>query len=355
MTAAGRCGADPVRVPEALVAAVQRNCDIADARHGRDAALCSYLLEMREYFRWEHGLPLAAAPNAQSLGRWVDEREALWATLEAAEFAPLPVAGAQVDPFDSAAMNRALGDAGFVYGGGVGRYHRPHFFLAQRVRAERRDGLEVLVSGCELARDLAGGLGALRGTTIHVRADAVRRWLWQRVELWTARPLEGPLRAALDAFGYRPGDTDAFERVADAQVEAVILHELGEARAGAALGDAWEAMLGGFERAPAELLARAVRDNLADCLSTVPTLAERGEPGAIHLWCASFEGLRRELFPRLVAGYEAWQRDGDRAALREAAAAGAVHWELVGRRLLALGGDERAIESMYRERRAFAL
>lgn len=350
--AAARCA---TAVPDALVEAVQRNCDIADARHGRDAALCSYLLEMREYFRWAHGLPLESAPNAQSLGRWVGEREALWATMEETEFARLPVAGAQVDPFDSAAVNRALGDAGLVYGGGVGRFHRPHFFLAERTRFERREGLEVLVSGCEYARDLAGGLGALQDRTIYVRADAIRRWLWQRIELWTARPLGGPLRAALDGLGYRPGDVASFERVVAAQVEAVILHELGEARAGALLGEAWEAMLAGFERAPAELLARAVRDNLADCLATVPALAERNETAAIHLWFASFEGLRRELFPRLVAGYDAWRRDGDAAVLRDTAAAGAAHWEATARRLLAPGGDERAIEALYRDRGAVAL
>jgi hypothetical protein len=347
-----RCGA---RAPDALVEAVQRNCDIADARHGRDAALCSYLLEMREYFRWAHALPLEAAPNAQSLGRWVGEQEAAWAALEESEFAPLPIGTARVDPFDNAAVNRALGGAGLVYGGGVGRFHRPHFFLAERTRVERREGLEVLVSGCEYARDLAGGLGALQGSTITVRADAVRRWLWQRIELWTARPLEGPLRAALDGFGYRPGDTAAFERIVAAQVEAIILHELGEARAGALLGEAWEAMLGGFERAPAELLVRAVRDNLADCLSTVPALAERGDARAIHLWFASFEGLRRDLFPQLVAGYESWRREGDAAVLRDAAAAGAAHWNAVAGRLLAHAGDERAIEALYRKRNALAL
>jgi hypothetical protein len=242
-----------------------------------------------------------------------------------------------------------------VYGGGVGRFHRPHFFLAERTRVERREGLEVLVSGCEYARDLAGGLGALQGATITVRADAVRRWLWQRIELWTARPLEGPLRAALDGFGYRPGDGAAFERIVAAQVEAIILHELGEARAGAVLGAAWESMLAAFARAPAELLARAVRDNLADCLSTVPALAERGDASAIHLWFASFEGLRRELFPRLAAGYEEWRRDGDAAVLRETVEAGALHWGAQAQRLLGLGGDERAIETLYRKRNALAL
>ncbi len=356
-----RCGAGAAAVTAALADAVQRNCDIADARHGRDAALCSYLLEMREYFRWEHELPLDTAPPAQVLGRWVHEREALWSSLEESEFAALRIGGAQLDPFDSEAVNRALDVVGLVYGGGLGRFRRPHFFLAQRRRAERRDGLQVLVTGCEYARDLTGTMGALQGTTIYVREDVVRRWLWQRIELWTERSLAGPLRTALDCYGFRPGEGTgaALERLVSAQVDAVILHECGEARAAAALGRDWESMLASFSRAPAELLARAVRDNLADCLATLPALAGRDDPGATHLWFASFEGLRRELFPRLAASYDAWRADGDPATLREAAAAGATHWAAVAGRLLGLADDapdpERAIETLYRERRTLAL
>ena len=42
-----------------LVQSVQRNCHIADARHAREMTLCNYLLEMREFYRWEHEVPLA--------------------------------------------------------------------------------------------------------------------------------------------------------------------------------------------------------------------------------------------------------------------------------------------------------
>ena len=35
-----------------FIEAVQRNCHIADARHAREMTLCTYLLEMREFFRW---------------------------------------------------------------------------------------------------------------------------------------------------------------------------------------------------------------------------------------------------------------------------------------------------------------
>ena len=46
---------------DVLVDAVQTNCDIADARHAADLPLCIYLLQMREFYRWEHGLTFGAS------------------------------------------------------------------------------------------------------------------------------------------------------------------------------------------------------------------------------------------------------------------------------------------------------
>jgi len=43
---------------DSLVEAVRRNCHIADARHAREMTLCTYLLEMREFYRWEAGIAL---------------------------------------------------------------------------------------------------------------------------------------------------------------------------------------------------------------------------------------------------------------------------------------------------------
>ena len=47
----------------ALARAVQTNCHIADARHATDLSLCIYLLQMREFYRWEHGLAFDATLN----------------------------------------------------------------------------------------------------------------------------------------------------------------------------------------------------------------------------------------------------------------------------------------------------
>ena len=74
-----------------LVQSVQRNCHIADARHAREATLCNYLLDMREFYRWEHEVPLARPLLRQELGSWISEREALWDELQADALERLPV------------------------------------------------------------------------------------------------------------------------------------------------------------------------------------------------------------------------------------------------------------------------
>ncbi|MEO8677345.1 MAG: hypothetical protein ABI569_17355, partial [Casimicrobiaceae bacterium] len=51
-----------------LTSAVQHNCDISDARFAGDYGLCTFLLKMREYYRWENELPFAHALPKDELG-----------------------------------------------------------------------------------------------------------------------------------------------------------------------------------------------------------------------------------------------------------------------------------------------
>ena len=44
-----------------LASVVQHNCDVSDARHAGDYGMCSFLLKMREYYRWEHQLSFSSA------------------------------------------------------------------------------------------------------------------------------------------------------------------------------------------------------------------------------------------------------------------------------------------------------
>ncbi len=316
-----------------LVGAVQANCDIADARHAQEATMCTYLLQMREFHCWERKLPPGTQPERAEVSRWIAEREAAWQSLENARYAKIGV-GRLHDPFDAAALNAELLPRGLVYGAGYGRFHRPHFFLAELEHDGMRDGIRVLVAGRELARGLAPMPAALQGDTIYVRREALRTWLRERVDFWRSRRTAGALARAIECWGLAAGDESGFERVVDAEIETVILHEIGEARAGARLGAAWEEMLATLEDRRAEILARAVRDNLADCLSTLPVLLERDAHASLHFWFAHLDGMRREIFPALAAAYSAWRDSGSAAALADAVRAGAAHWERAARSLL---------------------
>lgn len=319
---------------ERLTTAVQANCDIADARHAREMTMCNYLLAMRELYRWEAGLPLRQPLKQAELSAWIARREALWNELEDAEFRPLPIGGG-CDPFDNAAINDALAPQGLVYAGGLGRWGKPHFFLAELERQETRHGLTVLVSDREHARDLFAPPAALREGLVFLRLDALRRWLWEKTEVWGVRQADGALKAALDGYGFADDAEAALERMAARESEALILHEVGEGMAEPLLGADWRAMLVSLSQRRAELLARAVRDHLADSLSTLPALLERGAEASIHFYFANFDGLRRSLFPRLTAAYAAWRKTGDDADLRMAYLDGQTHWREAALRLLA--------------------
>jgi hypothetical protein len=328
-----------------LVQSVQRNCHIADARHARETTLCNYLLEMREFYRWEHEVPLARSLPREELGSWITQREALWDGLQADDLEPLRVGARSYDAFQVEAINAALVPQGLVYGGGYGRFGKPHFFLAQLERREQRQGLTLFVSGCEYARDLTAPPAALQGGAVFLRRDALRRWLWDKIEIWGVRKADGALKSALDCYGYAADDEQTLESMSEQEAETMILHELGEAMAEPLLGAEWRDLIASFTGRRAEILARAVRDNLADCLSTLPRLLERGTACSIHFYFANFEGMRSKLFPLLAQAYRSWRDAGNPAPLRDAAQAGSVHWREAAQRLLRVHqGDPAAAE-----------
>jgi hypothetical protein len=312
----------PGNLPE-LAGAVQRNCDISDARFAGDYGLCTFLLKMREYYRWEHELPFARALPRDEIGDWLSAREAAWHELEAEDFGALPLASGALDPLAADAANRELLPRGLVYGAGFGRFGKPVFFLGELARTEERGGQRIIVSSCEHARELAAPPAMLQGRTIYLRQESVRRYLWEKIEEWQWRKADNRMARALACYDFVADPEGALARMADSESESMILHELGEARAGELLGGGWEQMLARVARTGAEVQARALRDLLADCLSTLPELIARENLAALHFHFATFDAARRELFPEALAAYDEFARGGSLRHLRRVAREGA--------------------------------
>ncbi len=321
---------------EALSAVVQKNCDISDARHARDYTMCVYLLKMREYYRWAKGFAMTDELPRDELGEWVLKREELWESLGPREFECLPLADECHDPFDADTINRQLVPQGLVYSAGYGRFVKPHFFLGRLLRRERRDGFEVLVANDEFARDLVAPPAMTLGKQIFIRRESLRRMLWEHLEEWRWRKCpQDAMGRAVACYDFERDPEQALDEMTDTEVKAATLHELGEGAAGEYLGPAWPGMMLSLAGSAAEVMARAVRDLLADCLVTLPTLIESHAESSLHFFFANLRGMRRELFPRLWSGYERWLDEGDLSGLARAAEAGKQHWRLVSKKVLA--------------------
>jgi hypothetical protein len=171
--------------------------------------------------------------------------------------------------------------------------------------------------------------------------------LWEKLESWRWSRPDNALGRAFACYDF-DGDLDgSLDAMTAREIDNALLHEHGEVQAGRRLGDAdWSAMVLDLGQTPAELMARAVRDHLADCLVTLPHLsgdaaaaagagvADRA--AALHFYLGNLTNMRKAIFPTLAGAYEDWRRDGDLGRLGAVAAAGRDHWERLGHGMLAL-------------------
>lgn len=321
---------------QTVQSAIQHNCHIADARFASDYTLCVYLLKMREYYRWEKRLPYGAAISSEDVGDWLTARETFWETLEDQEYQPLVIDGQSFDAFDSEAINTVLHADQLVYSAGYGDKSKPLFMLARLERRLDHDGNTVYITGEEYARDLTAPPAMSLGGKMYIRQESLRRMLWERYEEWRWSRPDNAMARALGCYDF---DTDldaALNEMTRNETDTLILHEVGEVEAGRLLGPAWEDMLVSFPRSRLELMARAVRDHLADALSTLPALLEKRHPASLHFYFGNLSGMRKQIYPALLQAYAHWVECGDPGELQRQTDIGRQHWLQVANELMQL-------------------
>ena len=330
------------------LAAIRANCHISDARHATDYTLCIYLLKMREYFRWEHDLPYHAALPREQLTQWLTQREEQWDALEHMDFEHIPVHGSLHEPFDSAAINRQLNALGYVYSSGYGRNMKPVFFLGELEQRKDYAGYTLLVSGKEYARDLSAPPAMSLDNTIFVRRESLRRMCWEKVEEWRWNQPENAMQQAMQCYDFDNAPAEALDAMTEKELQSVTLHEIGEIEAGKRLGKEWEVMLASMQLSKAELMLRAVRDNLADALSTLPGLLRDNDPASMHFYMANMNNMRKALFPAFVSAYDNWSISANTQELEQLVDQAVTHWQTIAETCLEInrknsGSSEAAL------------
>lgn len=305
----------------ALSNTVQTNCHISDAQFAGNYSLCTFLLKMREYYRWENQIPLSEALTKAKVSNWISQRESDWEAFEDKDFQHLPIDDDFHDPFQDDSINRIINPEGLVYSGGFGLFGKPHFFLAELADKQTIEQLAVYISAKEYARDLSAPPAMVCGNNIYIRKESLRRFLWEKIEEWKWKndPMT-PMGRTVDYYKAAL-KTDDYETILDAmctnETQSTIYHEIGEAKAGELLGKVWQTILAELPRSTLELKIRAVKDHLADSISTLPSLIDDDNQPALHFYFANLTGMRKEMFPEALDAYQQWLESKHTSSLKK--------------------------------------
>lgn len=317
---------------ETLSQAVQFNCDLSDRDFAADYSICIYLIRMREYYRWAQGLAHDQTLDQGELMDWVSEKEAVWEGLDAQQLMPIEYQGVQYSCFDVAGINRRLHPAGYTYSAGYGPFSKPVFMLAELTEIEVSEDYRLILAGRELARELTAPPAVMRDGEILIRTESVSRMIWDLLEEWQWHKPDNAMAELVKCFDFEGQPLEALQLASEELREVLILHEVGELIAGSQLADNWDEMLADADR-HLQMFARAVRDNLADCLSTLPALISQHNIAGIHFYFASLTPLRKAMFPQLEFAYQRWRRAQRLDGLQAAVICGQDHWQATATQL----------------------
>ena len=315
---------------------VQHNCHISDAQFAGNYTLCIYLLKMREFYRWEQQLPFGRKISNDDFGPWLTQREALWDDVEEQDYSLLDADGASCSAFDTVSINEQFNKQGLVYSGGYGSYGKPIFFLAELDSKTVYEDYTLYIAGHELARDVTAPPGMAQDKAVFIRRESLRRFIWEKLEESHWHHQENPLARALGCYNFKDQLHESLDKMTDMEVDTVLYHEIGEIRASQVLGSDWEQMLIQMPRSQSEFMARAIKDHLADALSTLPRLLENREPAQLHFYFANLSGMRKVLFPSLYDAYNQWINGNSLQPIKQLISQSEQHWASLAKGMLEL-------------------
>lgn len=323
---------------KAITEQVIRNCTVSDARYAGFYSICGLALRLRDLYKWEKNLEPWQEEDPPVMLDWIGQKEEEWETLMEEEFRPITIEGAAYDPFDAGAINVLLEPQRLIYGAGYLQSLKPSFFLARLDEKRKEDGSSIYFLGKELARDLLIVPALSQGDDVIIRKDAARLFLWNQI-FFTKKSAKQALAFALETYGVREDDYEAlkrlFNRVASEETEVYLHHELGEIRETAFDRDVWRDLVATYPHTPVELLARAVKDLLADTheLGNLSFIALEKRTASLGFHVAFLDGVRKVLFPEIISAFRTFTASGDWCPVRDAIRAGNERGREIARKL----------------------
>ena len=305
---------------------IMENCHRSDARYAGFFSLCGLLLRLRDYFKWEMALPPWTEAEAEDVLAWIEARENKWDGLDE-DARPLAFGDLECDPFDADALNRLLEPFGLYYSAGLAAFLKPSFCLAEIMREERLDGCRVLYLGNELARDLYTAPAQTRENIIVARRRPLAAYLWETI-LHAGANRSLALNMALKEHGLERSELDAppdqwaprFERLVAEEMEPFVRHEYAEMKDRCFPRSSWQKILGAHPYSRTELMARTIKDLLADVGEggRLEFIIQHRRRGSLGIYAALLDGLPECVFPEFGPAFQTFIHSGEWAVMDEA-------------------------------------
>jgi hypothetical protein len=235
---------------------------------------------------------------------------------------------------------------GLFYGAGYLHSLKPSFFLARLEEKRKVDGSSIYFLGKELARDLLIVPALSQEDHVIIRKDAAKLFLWNQV-FFIRKSARPALAFALGTYGVKDDDYEKlkqhFDHIASEEIEAYLHHELGEIREPLFDRQVWRELIATYPHTPVELFARAVKDLLADTnkFGKLNFIAQGKRTASLGFHVAFLDGVRKELFPEIIAAFKAFAESGDWGPVHDAITAGHERGRDIARKMISLYREGR--------------
>jgi hypothetical protein len=296
---------------------VRHNCDVSDARDNGIYSICTLVLKLRNLYKWENGLEPWQEPDPPVLLDWIAAKEDYWEGVLDKPFLPLPIKSRTVDPFHLPEINAYLSPDGLVYGAGYGRSMKAVFFIAEILEDRVLEGCPVLILGKEKARELSSPFAMLQDGTIYIRKEPLRFFFWDQIQEINPS-CRIAMQQALTCYGLtsqgcsldRAKLIDIFDTIVEQEMDIFVYHEIGESQENQLDSEMLKKIVGAFPATPLELLARALKDILADTHANglLSHIITREKKSSLGFYISFLDGMRKLLCPEInEAGKRFWE------------------------------------------------
>jgi len=306
---------------------VLNNCDITDSQNAGLYSICGLALRLRDLYKWEKDLDPWIEKDSSEILEWIGDKEQRWEALVEENFNEIEIHGRKYDPFDTTRINAVLKPYGYFYGAGYARSLKPTFFLAVVETTQKVNGHPVVVLGRELARDLLTLPALTQNNCILIRQESAKLFFWDQM-FYIKKSGRRALKFALDNFGLKGQSPEELHRslskMVAAETDTYIYHELGELLDTTFDGNIWREVIATFPHTPIELLARTVKDLLADTneYGTLRYITQKRRTASLAFYVAFLESLTKELFPEIIDAFGEFMHTRDWGVIDRATLAG---------------------------------